>query len=239
MLEHIPIGEPARRLLRSYAPTAVLVIGCLFVWQAGSQVSVPLSAPLASLLPPIGGYRVQAQTIPDDERRVAAMTDYVARVYWRDSTFAFSTYVAYYDRQTRGKSIHSPRNCLPGAGWEVLTGGVRTIEVAGKPYQVNRYLLKNHRSQSVVYYWYEGRGHVVANEYAVRWKLLQDAALHGRTEEALARVVVPIEPDSSGEIAPSVYAAADSLGQQVSAGLISRVATALPHWSSVTKASMF
>ena len=35
------------------------------------------------------------------------------------------TFVSYYERQTQGKTIHSPRNCLPGAGWEVLTPGTR------------------------------------------------------------------------------------------------------------------
>ena len=50
------------------------------------------------------------------------MSDYVARVYARDSVMLFSTLVSYYERQSQGKTIHSPRNCLPGAGWEILRG---------------------------------------------------------------------------------------------------------------------
>ena len=49
---------------------------------------------------------------------MAGMNDYAARSYWRDSTIAFTTLVTYYERQTKGRTIHSPRNCLPGAGWD-------------------------------------------------------------------------------------------------------------------------
>ena len=33
---------------------------------------------------------------------------------------------------------------------------------------------------------------MASSEYAVKWDLLRDAALTGRTEEALVRIVVPI-----------------------------------------------
>src|SRR5437016_5516242 len=101
--------------LARLAPAAVLIIGAVLVWTVRDSQAVPLSAPLAQSLPPIAGYQVQSQRISDDERAVSAMTDYVARSYSRDSIVAFTTLVSYYDRQSRGQSIHSPRNCLPGA----------------------------------------------------------------------------------------------------------------------------
>jgi EpsI family protein len=63
---------------------------------------------------------------------------------------------------------------------------------------VNRYVLKNGAARAVVYYWYQGRGRVVASEYAVKWNLLRDAALAGHTEEALVRVVVPVKLPTAG-----------------------------------------
>ena len=71
----------------------------------------------------------------------------------------------------------------------------------------------------VGYYWYQGRGRVASNEYRVKYELLRDAALHGRTEEALVRVVVPV----TGSVE-----AADSVASKVAAPLVAEVARILP-----------
>lgn len=186
---------------------------------------MPLRGDLKTILAQPPGYRVQDQVVSDEERRVAGMSDYVARIYWQDSTVAFTTYVGYYAKQAQGKSIHSPRNCLPGAGWEILRTGSATVLASGAAHTVNNYLLKNGPHEAIVYYWYQGRDRVVANEYVVKWNLLRDAALEGHTEEALVRIVVPVDRDAEGR---SDYAAADSLGSRIAVQMITDVARVLP-----------
>lgn len=218
--------------LRAYAPALILLVGCGFIWQTHSQRAMPLAEPLSTVLPSLPGYTVLDQHVSDDERRVAGMTDYVARVYARDSLIAFTTLVSYYDRQSQGKTIHSPRNCLPGAGWEVLRSGTRSIETDGVPHVVNHYTLKNGPATAIVYYWYQGRGRVVASEYTVKWNLLRDAALLGHTEEALVRVVVPVNIPAGGKsdsvVVQRALAEADTTGAQIAARLISEVTRVLP-----------
>lgn len=209
---------------RAYMPAVVLLLGCALVFHGTrDQVAVPLAGSLSTVLDSVDGYRIQEQHVTDEERRVAGMTDYVARVYWRpDSTVAFTTYVGYYDQQTQGKSMHSPKNCMPGAGWEILRPGTAMVTGAGGKHQVNRVLLKNGAAQAVVYYWYQGRGRVVASEYAVKWDLLRDAALEGHTEEALVRIIIPVDPSDSTQ------ARADRLGQEIAPRLMDEVRSVLP-----------
>lgn len=217
---------PERRL-RAFVPGIVLSVGCLLLFQGTrAQESVPLAGPLSQVLAHVDGYRVQDQTVSDAERKVAGMSDYVARLYYRDTTIAFTTYVGYYDRQTQGKTIHSPRNCLPGAGWEILESRTATVTSATGPHVVNRYLLKNGLMHAVVYYWYQGRGRVVANEYTVKLNLLRDAAFKGHTEEALVRIVLPVDPE------PAAEARADELGMRMAARLINEVDGVMPHAES-------
>jgi EpsI family protein len=216
---------------RSYIPAVFLLIGCAFVWNAHSQRAMPLAAPLSTILPAMPGYTVQDQKVTDEERRIAGMSDYVARAYSRDTTVAFTTFVSYYERQTQGKTIHSPRNCLPGAGWEIVAPGTATIQIDGRPEVVNRYVLKNQSAMAVVYYWYQGRGRVVANEYRVKANLLRDAALAGHTEEALVRVVVPVQRGSAPLDSPEAKAqldAAMALGASVAEQLGHEVWRTLP-----------
>ena len=91
--------------------------------------------------------------------------------------------------------------------------------------------MKNGAATTVVYYWYQGRGRVVASEYAVKWNLLRDAALLGHTEEALVRVQIPIQEEISSledSTAKAAVARADAFGATVAADLLRDVARVLP-----------
>ena len=216
--------------LKAYTPALILALGYFLMAGANGQRAIPLAAPIDDVLPAVEGYRAQNQIIGAEERRVAGMSDYVARAYLRDSAVAFTTLVSYYDRQTRGKSIHSPRNCLPGAGWEVLSSGTETLTTNGAAYTVNRYIIKNGATRAVVYYWYQGRGRVEASEYAVKWNLLRDAAFRGHTEEALVRVVVPVRAPTAPPARELETGIADAseLGSTIAGRMINEVDRILP-----------
>lgn len=219
------------RRVGAFLPAVLMMAGCAFIARARSQSAVPLAGSLDAVLSDLPGYRIEERHFSAEERRIAGMSQYSSRVYFRDAAPVFATLVSYYDRQTQGQTIHSPRNCLPGAGWEVMTAGTRPVTVNGAVVTLNRFVIKNQASTAVVYYWYQGRGRVVANEYTVKWNLLRDAALSGHTEEALVRVVVPVRspsvPRGVTPLEPS-YAAADSLGADIAARLARDVDRALP-----------
>ena len=222
-----------KRILQRYLPAILLMLGGLLVWSARSQSAVQLVGSLQTVLPTYGALRVTNQKVSDEERKVAGMSDYVARSFWHDTNVVFTTYVGYYDRQTQGKSMHSPRNCLPGAGWEILSTDTALIKLGNQSHVVNKYLLKNGPFEAVVLYWYQGRGRVVASEYAVKWNLLRDAALEGHTEEALVRVVSFVSPDSMVAIAsPEAIADAEKLALDVGTRLMPDVQRVLPKHAS-------
>ncbi|MDZ4673932.1 MAG: EpsI family protein [Gemmatimonadota bacterium] len=204
-----------------WIPGVVLSLGCGLLLLSRSQESLPLSQPLGLAVPTVLLDLPSADlTISPEEQRVAGMTDYLLRVYGADSTrYDFSVYVGYYAEQSQGRTIHSPKNCLPGAGWEPVSSVVRPIP--GTSDQVNRYLLANNNARAVVYYWYQGRGRIAWNEFAVKWELLRDKALHARSEEALVRIVIPLQPGVGEE-------EADALADRIMVELAPAVYRALP-----------
>ncbi len=217
------------RKLRRYYPLGILLVGCGLLWNAHSQEAIPIAGALSTVLSEVPGLQTVDQVISPQEQRVAGMTDYVARAYRRNGLVAFTTFVSYYDKQTQGKTIHSPRNCLPGAGWEIVSGGAHVVIANGKSHTVNRYVLRNGSATAIAYYWYQGRGRVTANEYRVKWNLLRDAAFFGRTEEALVRVVVPVRTKSiTVENADAALGAADAQAGEITARLMSDVERVLP-----------
>jgi EpsI family protein len=212
--------------LRLYLPALILLSGSVLLWRSGIQRAMPLADALTIVLPEMPLHEVVEQRLTDDERRLAGMSDYVARAYLRDGAVAFTTFVSYYDRQTQGRTIHSPRNCLPGAGWEIVTADKKVMAVGGDLRRINRYELRNGGASTLVYYWYQGRGRVNANEYVVKWSLLKDAALRGRSEEALVRVVLPLPSGSSDARADRLRA--DSIAAAVVPRIMTDLERALP-----------
>jgi EpsI family protein len=217
--------------LTRFTPAVLLGAGCLLTSGLREQEKVPSRKPMSALSIGVPGRTVIGDiVVAEEERKVAGMTDYVFKTFQRDTLDAgLSVYVGYYDYQVQGKTIHSPKNCLPGAGWEQVSAEVRQIPVGGTTRPINRYLLAAKGQQALVYYWYQGRGRVEANEYRVKWNLMRDAAVYGRTDEALVRIVVPVPASELRSRGPAtVYAEADRAALTLAKELIPSVEQLLP-----------
>ena len=97
--------------------------------------------------------------------RPAWVDDYVNRVYVEASGAPVGVYIGYYASQRQGDTMHSPQNCLPGAGWRPIETGYQDLPTGSASSRVNRYVIQKGLDRQVVLYWYQGRGRVVANEY--------------------------------------------------------------------------
>ncbi len=216
----------------SFVPAIILGAGLGLLGLTHDQQRPTPVRPIASIFDTVAGYTHSRVVVDTNSQRVAGMDEYVNRVYQRDSVQVFSLYVGYYTYQTQGKSIHSPRNCLPGAGWEPVESA--TLPIASAPgvgsRDMNKYVLANQGNYAAVYYWYQGRGRIESNEYTVKYNLMRDAALYGRTEEALVRLVIPLRTrgDRSQERIRAEILRADSIATSLAPRLAQEVAVALP-----------
>ena len=142
------------------------------------------------------------QSMPMDAKILAVLgvDDYLNRVYTTPDRALVGVYVGFYNSQRQGDSIHSPMNCLPGAGWEPLSRSAVKIPVAmnGGTTEVdtNRYVIQKGLDRQLVLYWYQSHGRTVASEYWSKFFLIRDAVRLNRTDAALVRVIVPINPNA-------------------------------------------
>lgn len=118
------------------------------------------------------------------------MSDYLLANYRNEQNALVNFYVAYYQSQRKGVSPHSPRVCIPGGGWEIAQ--FDRIEANGHP--VNRVLIKKGNQRQLVYYWFQGHGRLVANEYINKWYLFIDSMFKNRTDGALVRYSIAVGP---------------------------------------------
>ena len=128
--------------------------------------------------------------------RAVGADDYINRVYL-GSTPPIELYVGYYKDQRSGDRIHSPKNCLPGAGWEPIRSGYISVPMNGKTVAVNEYVIQRDRDKLMVFYWYQGRGRVIAGEYSGKFWMVADAISRNRTDGALVRLMTPMKDSES------------------------------------------
>ncbi len=130
------------------------------------------------------------------------MTDHIITDYASDAGDKINLYVAYYESQRAGGSIHSPRSCIPGGGW-IIKGVTQVplegVLVDGKPAMVNRVEIMKGDYKQLVYYWFQQRGRSITNEYQLKWFLFWDSLTQHRSDGALLRLTTSILPNESWE----------------------------------------
>ncbi len=141
----------------------------------------------------VGGVELDALTIAR-----LGVDEYINRGY-ASGPAMLGLYVGYYATQRQGDSMHSPLNCLPGAGWQPLSREYVEVPLAdGRALTVNRYVIQKGLDRQVVIYWYQSHGRVVANEYASKVYMVYDALRLHRTDAAMIRITSPIDAGAAG-----------------------------------------
>jgi len=109
-------------------------------------------------------------------------------------------YIAFFPSQRTGDTIHSPRNCLPGAGWVPTESGRIMIPTGtGKPIEANRYIVTQGMDQMLVLYWYQSHGRATPSEYWAKYYLVTDSLRLNRTDGALVRVITAIGKNENAQ----------------------------------------
>ena len=201
---------------------AVLIVGAGTYGRrvSGHEMPVP-RASLSTLPTAIGAWHSAGdEPVSDEVLQVLGVDEYVNRTYVNAAGVALNLYIGYYASQRQGDTIHSPQNCLPGSGWQPVEASRVSLEAAGRTFPVNRYVIEKALNRQVVYYWYQGRGRIVASDYANKLFLMLDAARLHRTNGSLVRIIVP-QP-------PAAPAAADGAAAGFARALAPRLSAYLP-----------
>jgi EpsI family protein len=180
------------------------VLTSAYLGYASRAEPTPIRQSLSALPLEIGEWRGRLEA-PLSEQILAILRvdDYTTRSYFRPGG-AVGFYVGYHATQRQGASIHSPLNCLPGAGWIPAQQGRLVLTVYASPsgpprrIEVNRVIIEKGVDRQLVLYWYQSHGRVVASEYWGKIYSVADAIRWNRTDAALVRVIAPIGSGGNG-----------------------------------------
>ena len=191
------LGKYARLL------TLVLLIQALgFYAIVRRPESIPPLLPL-TLFPSSfdGWFTIRDIPVEKEVQDLLRADDLLSRIYVNPaSRQEASLFIAFFKTQRYGQSPHSPKNCLPGSGWERISDERLPVAVSGwaLPIVINRYVVEHGDEKSVTLYWYQSHKRVIAGELAARMWLVADSIRYHRSDTALVRIIVQVHDGDIG-----------------------------------------
>jgi exosortase D (VPLPA-CTERM-specific) len=203
-----PAPTPKGALIRTRAlPASFIAAGLVVVAFLIPTLAIPRPAEIYPARAPFvefplqfGEWRGKSQSLDEVYSETLKLDDYLLADFLNPSGQSVNLYISWYDSQRKGEAVHSPRSCIPGGGWQMRNFGqieLPQITINGHPLRVNRTLIEQGNDRQLVYYWFEQRGRVITNEFAVKWYMFWDALFRHRTDGAMVRLVTALPPSGA------------------------------------------
>ena len=186
-----------RSLLQSQFLVAVILLGLTWGLSHGIEFreKIPIKKSFDRFPLKVGEWSGNRQTMEQKFIDALDLSDYAIIEYQNSTGKSVNFYVAYYESQRKGESIHSPATCLPGTGWIFNQAGAVAIPLPandGGFMKVNRAFMQKSGYKQFSYYWFPQRGRILTNAYQLKIFAFWDALTRQRTDGAMVRVITPV-----------------------------------------------
>ena len=190
--------------LRFVLAAALIAAAAVFLQARTHNEVFPSRVPLQSFPAQLEAWNGTDIPIDKEVLDVLGPGDFLHRVYQnqeKPQPFV-DLFIAYFRSQSAGDTIHSPKNCLPGAGWTPVESSYITLSLPGHaPFPANRYIISKGDARQVVLYWYWAHDRGVASEYWAKFYLVADSVRMNRSDGSLVRITSPMFPGETAEAA--------------------------------------
>jgi EpsI family protein len=174
------------------ATVVVLFALTFFALQYFSEVqSTPILQPLNAFPETIDDWKVvNRNVLSGSVTDMLGVDDYIDYTYENGQGQRISLYVSYFSALGISGEYHSPQNCLPGGGWNILAVDRVPIRYTNEEKaMVNRMTVKNWGHQQLVYYWFQNRGRIIASEYWDKIYTVLDSLSMRRRDGSFIRIM--------------------------------------------------
>lgn len=170
-----------------------------------SSAAVPVAKPLSQFPAAYQEWRMISQELFSDVvLSVLKPTDYLSRSYEGPGAKRIGLYIGYHDGGKESGEIHSPKNCLPGSGWQQLSTERMHLDTKLSKISLIKAVYQKGEHRELFLYWFQVRDKTLSDEYSLKLAGVTNSILHGRRDAAFIRVSVPFEVDEHEAAAAGV-----------------------------------
>ena len=185
---------------------SVVLIGVIiFLSFLDKGMSVPIKRPLKTFPREIGEWSfVNSRSLSQRVKEKLGVDDYLEYDYVSPAGQVVNLYVSYFT-SLEGKGFHSPRNCMPGSGWDVASLEPLVLEIRcseSTPVEINNMILQKGDDRQVVLYWYQCRGRYIRSKYMEKIYQVLDSIFKRRTDGSFIRIMAPASKGNTEETTP-------------------------------------
>jgi len=187
----------AIKVWRFYLLFVILGLTALLV-HTRSEVAVPINKPLNQLPLRAGDWVMNNEAhFSEQVLEVLKPTDYLSRNYTDSKGDQLALYLGFHDGGPKSGPIHSPKQCLPGSGWNRLHEEVRSVEIDGHKIPFVSAVYQKDQQKQLFLYWFQVRDEVLTNEYALKLAMIKNSLLVNRRDSAFIRLSLMVTKDES------------------------------------------
>ncbi len=194
----------------------MIAVACMPALLPQKKILTPSREQFALFPLELQEWKGQHQRMDVVYRNVLPWSDYLLANYSKPGGGYVNVFVPYFPSLYEDSYTHNPAVCLPGNGWVIEEQGVKDLPVQraqGKiGIRINRLIATIDGKKHVVYYWFQHKGRVIANESMVKPVLLWNSLMEGRTDGALVRLTIGM--DSVSDM-PAADAALEEMAMQM------------------------
>jgi len=183
----------------SWKNTIIASLIMLFTFGLLSHLSRPEeikpNKPFSTFPVQISDWTGKEDRFDDQVYKVLGVDDSFYADYRNAKGEYINLYIGFYQSQREGDMIHSPKNCMPGGGWNIIESKVVPVQLkaeASKKINVIKLVLQNGPNKQISYYWFQSRGRIISSEYLQKIYLVWDAITKNRTDDCFVRLITPV-----------------------------------------------
>lgn len=133
--------------------------------------------------------------------------------YTNAERLSVELFFSYFASENTSGGLHSPRNCLPGSGWVIISSEPRELQIEGRVIPATRMHIRFGNEIRIVDFWYITRHGETSNDYALKFYQMLSALTLRPTDVAFVRLISRDHPEAIAAlerfeqiITPKIYA---------------------------------
>lgn len=189
-------------LPRAIVTSFIMLLTFGFIILLNQSEAIPPRKNFKDFPKTIGEYSGHESFFDQEIYDALGVDDSVLVSYQKPDGQIIQLYVGYHNSQREGDLMHSPKNCLPGSGWNITETSLEEISIpqhGDKRINTIKLLIEKGMSREVVLYWFQSRGRFISSEYLQKFYLVLDAFTKSRTDGSFVRLMAPVSSDYTVE----------------------------------------
>lgn len=179
-------------LKRALIASALMILTILTLNYLSHPKKIRPNKPLSTFPKQIGQWIGKEECLAPRVYDVLGVDDSFLCNYTTQNGDHVQLYVGFYESQREGDLIHSPKHCMPGAGWDIIKTSTEQVIIPKnnpKKLKVSKLLLRKEDQQQVMLYWFQSRGRIITSEYMQKIYLVIDSITRHRTDGSFVRLI--------------------------------------------------